>query len=244
MNSIFEKNYILHWLPNKDRDIALKKKFKYLGLEYEYVYAIPLLDIFENKNTINVLTITNKNNYWKYGEKCIQHWSVAFGHYMCVYQAYQLGFNNVLILENDVVINKDKQLIEQYLTKIPKDADIIRYGYMEWDRFNIERFDNTNDLFYKDNENNDFRYFGNQCYGLMNRKTMKIYLDSCNYCFNGNEDVENIHRGNKYNLNIYYATKPLFLDNVAYKYYIKNEPDMSYALPYSENLLNKYTFIE
>lgn len=246
MKTIFDKIYILHWLPNKDRDIALKKKFKYLGLEYEYVYALPLLDIFgENNDKYQHLYITNNDNTWKYGDKIIQHWSVAFGHYMCVYQAYQLGYNNVLILENDVVINNNKKLIEQYLNNVPKDSDIIRYGYMEWDWYNTERFDNTNELFYKDNENNDFRYYGNQCYGLMNRKTMKIYLDSCNYCFNGNEDVENIHRGNKFNLNIYYATKPIFLDHIAYhEYYLNNNTNQAYILPYSINLINKYEFIE
>lgn len=158
---------------------------------------------------------------------------------MCVYQAYHLGYNSVLILENDVVINTDKDLMFRYLYDTPKDADIIRYGYMEWDEHNIETFDNTNELFYKDNDNNDFRYYGNQCYGLMNRKTMKIYLDSCNHIFNGNEDVENIYRGNKYNLNIYYATRPLFLDHLAY-----NKSHAAYILPYSEDLINKYKFME
>ena len=285
MKTKFDKIYILHYLPMKDRDIALQKKFKYLGLKYEYIYALPLNDIFESPNIENVFNITNKNNFWKhgekciqhwsvafghymcvyqayhlgynsvlvleddvcmnkdnswkYGEKCIQHWSVAFGHYMCVYQAYYLGFNNVLILENDVVINTDKDLIFRYLYDIPEDADIIRYGYMEWDEYNIDKFDNTNELFYKDNENSDTRYYGNQCYGLMNRKTMKIYLDSCNYIFYGNEDVKNIHRGNEYNLNIYYATKPIFLDHIAY-HKIYNE----YVLPYSKKLINKYTFME
>ena len=139
-----------------------------------------------------------------------------------------------LIKEEKIVINN-----------VPKDSDIIRYGYMEWDWYNTERFDNTNELFYKDNENNDFRYYGNQCYGLMNRKTMKIYLDSCNYCFNGNEDVENIHRGNKFNLNIYYATKPIFLDHIAYhEYYLNDNTNQAYILPYSINLINKYEFIE
>ena len=239
MKTKFDKIYILHYLPMKDRDIALQKKFKYLGLKYEYVYALPLNDIFESPNTENIFNLTNKNNFWKYGEKCIQHWSVAFGHYMCVYQAYHLGYNSVLILENDVVINTDKDLMFRYLYDTPEDADIIRYGYMEWDGHNTETFDNTNELFYKDNDNNNFRYYGNQCYGLMNRKTMKIYLDSCNYCFNGNEDVENIHRGNKYNLNIYYATKPLFLDHLAY-----NKLNENYIIPYSNELMGKYKFME
>jgi len=239
MKTIFEKIYILHYLPMKDRDIALKKKFKYLGIKYEYVNAIPLTDIFNNDKSQNLISITNKNNTWEYGEKCLQHWSVAFGHYMCVYQAYYLGYKNILILENDVVINTDKDLMSKYLNDVPADADIIRYGYMEWDGYNTERFDNTNELFYKDNENNDFRYYGNQCYGLMNRKTMKIYLDSSNYIFNGNEDVQNIHRENKYNLNIYYATNPLFLDHLSY-----HKSDPSYILPYSDKLMNKYKFME
>ena len=138
MKTKFDKIYILHYLPMKDRDIALQKKFKYLGLKYEYVYALPLNDIFESPNTENIFNLTNKNNFWKYGEKCIQHWSVAFGHYMCVYQAYHLGYNSVLILENDVVINTDKDLMFRYLYDTPEDADIIRYGYMEWDGYNTE----------------------------------------------------------------------------------------------------------
>lgn len=239
MKTKFDKIYILHYLPMKDRDIALQKKFKYLGLKYEYVYAIPLGDIFNSANTENILEIRSKNDLYKDIDKHIIHWSVAFGHYMCVYQAYYLGFNNVLILENDVVINTDKDLIFRYLYDTPEDADIIRYGYMEWDEYNIDKFDNTNELFYKDNENNNFRYYGNQCYGLMNRKTMKIYLDSCNYIFYGNEDVKNIHRGNEYNLNIYYATKPIFLDHFAY-----HKTYDEYVLPYSEKLINKYTFME
>lgn len=235
MKTQFEKNYILHCLPDKDRDIALKKKFKYLGLNYEYVYALPLMDIFD-KYAYQQMTITHKCCNIS---KSMQHWSVAFGHYMCVYQAYQLGYNNVLIFEDDVVINKDKELIEKYFNYVPEDADMIRYGYMSWDENLIKSFDNINELFYKDNENDSIRYYGDQCYGLMNRKTMEIYLDSCNQCFYGNEDVENIHRGNKYDLNIYYATKPLFLDHLAYH---KSVP--GYVLPFSGNLINKYEYIE
>jgi len=240
MKTIFDKIYILHYLPMKDRDIALKKKFKYLELDYEYVYAIPLTDMFGETpydgDRYQHLHITNNDNYWKYGEKINTHWSVAFGHYMCVYQAYHLGYKNVLILENDVVINKDKNLIERYLNDVPKDADVIRYGYMGGGNKKI--YDMTNELFYKDNNNFYSGYYGNQCYGLMNRKTMKIYLDSCNYCFNGNEDVENIHRGNKFNLNIYFSTRPIFLDHIAY-----DKSDINYHIAYSDELMNKYEFM-
>ena len=49
MKTIFDKIYILHWLPNKDRDIALKKKFKYCSINFLLLF---ITTSFSNINTL------------------------------------------------------------------------------------------------------------------------------------------------------------------------------------------------
>lgn len=238
MKTIFDKIFVIHCLKDKNRLQLIKNKLAYLGLKYEFMYSIPLTEIFNNTQNF-IVTHNIHTNENIIDTRHPRYWSMAFAHYMCVYQAYELNMKKLLIIEDDVVINKDKDLMFRYLNDIPNDADFIRYGYMSYKYELKQLFDNTSDLFYKDNINDDNLYYGNQCYALMNRKTMKIYLDSCNYYFKGNEDVDNIHRGNKFNINVYYATKPSFLDYIAYQ----RNCDL-YSLPYSDELINKYDYIE
>lgn len=240
MKTVFEKIYVVHYLDQQDRYTSMINKFKYLGLKFEFVYSLPVSNIFKNTNNKLTIECTNPDGYHYIDGRMIENFSTAFGHYMAVYQAYKLGYNNVLIFENDVIINTDKDLIFRYLYDVPKDADIIRYGYMSNEESLKQRFDNTNDLFYKDNTNDYYTYFGNQCYGLMNRKTMKIYLDSSNNLFKGNEDVINIHRGNEYNLNIYFATNPLFIDPNVFNIWTSD----IYKIPYSDKLINSYKYMK
>jgi GR25 family glycosyltransferase involved in LPS biosynthesis len=49
---------------------------------------------------------------------------VGFSHYMCIKEAYELGFNHILILENDNIFLKDTDEIERILNDLPEDYDI------------------------------------------------------------------------------------------------------------------------
>ena len=48
--------------------------------------------------------------------------------YSIIKETYELGYNNVLILEDDIQFNKDLSLLRNTLNNIPEDYDILQFG--------------------------------------------------------------------------------------------------------------------
>ena len=189
MTSKFDKIYVLSLITNKDRQEFIKEQFSKLNLDFEFIYGIDFLNIrYDALHTLIFYpemfdsSWQSLNNDKMYDGRC-KNFSCTLSHYMAVLYAYNLGYNNVLILEDDIALIKDSKLIEYYLNNIPEDADFVT-----WDpRFltpleqkviikNLKNLD-ENDYWYH-LDNNIKWLCGGMMYGLMNRKSMELYLNN------------------------------------------------------------------
>lgn len=201
MKTQFEKIYVLSLITNHSRQNFIKQQFDELSIEFEFLYGPTFYNII-NDSKNNKIEYPNVRPWEAYGTG--RSFGCTLAHYSAVQFAYELGYNNVLIIEDDICFLKNKQLIEYYLNNIPKDADFIswdpRFG---WDPqynefFNIIKYDL--DKLLNKQVNNNFiaidNYWHSLCggmmYGLMNRETMEIYLDNQNKKFTISDKVKNI----------------------------------------------------
>lgn len=188
MKTPFDKIYVISLITNKSRQESIKNQMEELGLNYEFVYGIDFINFTKDGvyQTIKWPYLFDMR-FKDFGIKTkIAEYGVAMTHYRAVLQAYEFGYKNVLILEDDICFNKDKDFVEYYLNHIPNDADFVTYDpricvvppnfdQTEFDRLSRDLWECEND--YMDLENY-YELCGAMAYGLMNRKTMKLYLDS------------------------------------------------------------------
>ena len=179
MKTQFDKIYVISLITNKDRQEFIKYQMNELNLDFEFIYGVDFYNLKYDisGNEINypnlIFDYTNLNNNTMFG--------CTISHYKAILQAYYLNYNNVLIIEDDMCFNKDKTLIENYLNNIPDDADFITYTarfieYNEIFRFNDDISIQKNKYF---KLNNDYMTLcGTGMYALMNRNSMKLYLDN------------------------------------------------------------------
>ena len=116
-----------------DYDLTLKE-LKRLGM-----YDIDLLTIMTNISTPFYKSLYDnfclKQNYrddYYYG------FDATMAHYFCIKQAYELGYDHIMILENDVCFLKKKQYIK----------NILDSCYSLYDRYDTFVLDNTLSMCY------------------------------------------------------------------------------------------------
>ena len=179
MNISFNKVYVLSLPSFKSRYIFMKKQLDDLGIAFNFNWGIDL-------GNINRDSLGYKIQYpqlFEYEKLCTgKDFSCSLNHYSAVYKAYEFGCNSILIFEDDLCFIKDKNLIEQSLNNIPQDADFVtwdpRFCLLEdINQFNKDLDLNQQKLYFKDNGQYQFM-FGGMMYAIMNRKTMKLYLDN------------------------------------------------------------------
>ena len=199
MNKFFDKIYVISLVSNKERQEFIKYQMNELGLEFEFIYGIDFDNLSFDKNQNNI----------EYPDLCKEQfnlnnnrmYSCTIAHYQAVLQAYEFGYNNILIIEDDICFIKDKNLIEYYLNNIPKDADFITYAPRFIDLDEIKSFINI----IENNKNNKYIEIPNDYYtlnggmmiGIMNRKTMELYLNSQRSMFNTSDWVNGIFRNSQ-----------------------------------------------
>lgn len=233
----FDKVYCLTLDKNEERRKNISKILNnYYNIDFEFFYAFPFYksvysELF-NWNT-KVIPFGNYNYdntvYIDYdGGRSL---SIYIANYSIVYNALMKGVNSVLIIEDDACLHKDLKLIERYFNEIPKDADVVRYGYnigFDENKVNQIKLDNKDKLFFKDNKNLQDK-MGAQMFALMNRKTMEIYCENIAKTLTGGDNPYNTFIGNEYNLNIYFSLTNLALDHITYQSIINNEtPGLGY----------------
>ena len=218
MTTQFDKIYVISLTLNKSRQEFVKKQMNELGLDFEFIYGVDFYNIkynFDN-NPITWPLLFNGDGFNGGTFGC------AVSHYSAVFQAYEFGYNNVLILEDDICFIKDKKLIEEYLNNIPNDADFITYD----PRFyNKEYYYELLKVMIKDKnkkwillENSNNGLIGGMMYGLMNRETMKLYLNAQHNNFTAADSIHGIFRYPNDNIKRYVANKCIITDH----YNIKN----------------------
>lgn len=176
----FDKIYVLSLITNKDRQEFIKKQFKELDIDFEFVFGIDFRNIKStiNKEEIIYPEVWNKN----LNERDTTGGDIGcvLAHYQAVLQAYEFGYNNVLIFEDDVCFIKDKNLIYECLNNIPFDRDFITWDprfIWKSDIDNLVKDMVTSDSLYINLSNKYKSLIGGMMYSIMNRKMMKVYLD-------------------------------------------------------------------
>ena len=241
MKTKFDKIYVMSLIDEVYRQNRITQILNQFNIEFEFIYTIPL------------------GNFWvdfpygDYDENCRPIIRYNGGHslsnflgcYMAIKLAIKNNANNVLIIEDDVCLHKDINLIEQYLNKVPEDADIVRYGYNTGrDQNEFENYD-INNLFFKDNQTWSNRYMGSQMWALMNKRTMETAYKSIEMTITGGDSIYNIFVNNEHNFNIYYAITNIALDQYAYQGLKNNQPLRPGYIPFGykyiqQNIDNYY----
>ena len=218
MKTQFDKIYVLSLITNKDRQEFITYQFNQLGLDFEFIYGIDI-DNFENIHWPDLFD--NPKDRPK-------DLSCTLTHYQAVMQAYHLGYNNVLIFEDDVCLNKDMSLFEDMLNNIPNDADFVTYDYRNSENYEneiIKKIKETKNKYIKIEYDNSF--YGGAMFGIMNRKTMELYLNSQHDDIHMSDNVINIFHTSyikEQMCNRYTSTKCLFVDQLTYnKIFINND---------------------
>lgn len=128
-SDVFDHIYCLHYLPATDRYQKMKDELKYVGIDDEsdyfswvYDYPSPMLDIVYNDKRLNMDTAL-KSSSREYAKR------VSMKHYQIIKEAYSLGYERILILEDDVRFHRDHAYIKKMLSNIP-DTDIVMFDKM------------------------------------------------------------------------------------------------------------------
>lgn len=156
----FDKIWCLHCVEHNNRYIMSQNEFKKVNILDKVEYRWTSLQI-----PINIRKCLSQL-------KTESEYHCTREHYTMINIAYQLGYNHILIFEDDVKFIK-KNYFDLFMNDIPDDFDILRLGGA------IEHvYENGPKLF--DNRiywtKLDFRLWSTIGYAL-SRKGMKYYLD-------------------------------------------------------------------
>ena len=202
MNICFDKIYIISFVKNSKKQCQIKYILENILKinNFEFVYGLDMnisnmtdIRIYDNYgDRIAIMPNNDPNSYESH------HISCSIAHITALQHAYYNNFNNVLIIEDDVLLYKNLDYVNKILSYYPEDADVIQYGYIFDGGYN-EKYDNYYDI--------GHWYAGTQCYGICNKNTMNIiinrYLDKLFAC-----DNHQLYKDFK----IYNTHIPIFLD--------------------------------
>lgn len=212
MQTIFDKIYVITAILSKERQKSIKYQLDNLGIDFEFIYGIDFYNIKHDRfnNIINypnmVLEYNHMNNDGVYG--------AAMSHYKAILLSYELGYNNVLIIEDDACFINDIKLIENYFNNIPEDADFITYTprfmeYYEYNKFNDYILKNKNNKYIiLDKSYNSL--CGNGMYAILNRDVMKKYIDNQRIKFTPPDHVSDIFKN--VTINRYVSVDAIMID--------------------------------
>lgn len=193
LNRFFDKIYCINLIQEKKRKIDAQIRFDKIGLRVEFFNTVRL--------EFNDQFLPYWNKYglkFRYGAEA----SCAMSHYSCLKLAYENGYKNVLIFEDDVVFIKNfNDIIPEYLKKLPDDWQVFNLysGIYRWNKYHIFT-DDTKKIF-KTTES-----FGCIAYGV-NRDMMKNIIDEYDKEFDISDNLF-AHRMQQ-NLNYkFYSTFP------------------------------------
>lgn len=169
---VFDKIWCLSCC-NKDRLEQSKKEFKKVGLNVEYY--------FNPKNPVTrwCPKYFVESDYYndvakdkKYSDVYESVLSCFVGHYNIIKTSYELGYNNILIMEDDIHFI-DGVNLQKIFSQIPEETNIANF-YNSWKSKKLEKY----------NEEKNFWRVETNYDGIMgsimvflDRKAMKAYLN-------------------------------------------------------------------
>ena len=166
----FDKIYCLHLAEAKERYDSLLKEFNSVGIlkNVEIWWTCKRQISSTLGKYLYEKEYKSSNNYYAGAFNCqIEHYSI-------IKQAYLRGYENILILEDDIAFIKDIEYIQKIINGIPKDYDILKLydTYQSNGKYKIKE-ENSN-LFIP------FEYGTYGCSTLayaLSRKGMEYYID-------------------------------------------------------------------
>lgn len=173
----FDAIYCLHLAESENRLSSFKSQFEKVGIWDKVQIWWTCKRNISNK-VGNFLIEMHTSEY----DRMIREYNMntlyggvfncTFEHYTMIKTSYLRGFNHIMIFEDDITFDGDKEWFEQVLNKIPEDYDICKFHYTGDSDVSIPSFDQ--DIFKKE-----------LCHGstmafCMNRNGMKAYLDAVN----------------------------------------------------------------
>ena len=113
----FDHIYCIHYLPYKDRYKKCLEELERVGIRDSGIFSWKIT--------------WDSPIFGKLYEVCpaapsLGCMKVGFAHYMCIKEAYELGFERILMLENDNVFLKDLDRLQEIVDNTP-DSNIVLY---------------------------------------------------------------------------------------------------------------------
>lgn len=133
LNLPFEKIYMIHCAEDKKRYDYCMRHFKELGIENNVNiwwtarrnYGEDIRKSFDGVVCPYYDSLFKANPYIYSGVL-----NVSLEHYTIIKMSYERGFNNVLILEDDVKFISDIDKLNEFMDNIPPDYDILKLFYI------------------------------------------------------------------------------------------------------------------
>lgn len=255
MKTQFDKIYVISLTTEKARQEFIKKQFNDLGIEFEFVYGTDFANFTRDGSGY---WITYPYVFDDHTSNSPQNFGCTITHYQAVLQAYELGYKNVLIMEDDICFIHNKQLISDMLNSIPSDA-----YFVTWDpRFiNIDKY-NEQELLINELSQTSSKYLhlqnhyknlcGGMMYGLMNRYAMELYLNSQRQNLNMSDRVIGIWKNpvikryvcskclcaDQYNIGVDFNSNFNFYENIYHK--INSLNRSSFYIPEHFNYFTRF----
>ena len=144
----FDRLYVLTLSNRPDRRELVERQFSELGLpapdkdsngfiRYHYATPFPF-----NALIADAFNKSGKGQFTKANE-----YDCSRNHYSIVKICYDLGFDNCLILEDDILLLRNSYILSEYIKTMPDDYDICQMGGFTVDsRDEIGRFYNYRDI--------------------------------------------------------------------------------------------------
>jgi len=231
MKTPFDKIYVLTLPSFKDRYTFVGNQLKDLNIDYQFLWGTDFgninMDAYGYKIHYPYLCLYSNLYTGK-------DFSCTINHYNAVYQAYEFGYEKILIMEDDICFLKNKELIEAIFNSIPDDADFVTYdprfsNFIEdFKQFNNDLIINKDKSYFKDIGQYKLM-FGGMLYAIMNRTTMKLYLNNQRKNIWMSDVVQGIF--NNVKINKYVCTKCICTD----QFNIKNNFNAGNLIWYKNN---------
>lgn len=181
-DNAFDHIYCLHYLPATDRLQKIKSELARVGIDekadyfsWVYDYPTPLIDMIYSDKRLNMHSALKSS-----GRDYVKR--VSMKHYQIAKEAYSLGYERILVLENDIRFHRDLNYVSTMLKNIP-DTDIVMFDKMvcsaPGEGIKYQKYVKTlpdGSLYGSMNDSGVFFIFCS-CYAL-NRNAMKRIIDA------------------------------------------------------------------
>lgn len=177
----FDAIYIIYYTGNEDRLEFLKSELERVGLSncknFHWYYDVSSpYDEMMYKDLVLTRPEHEKNN--------ITIKKLSLHHYKISKISYELGYNKILVMEDDICFLNDLELLYNKITNSPLDGDVILYDKL---------------LQYFDKESLEHLYNGNEYLNYTNINVYSVMFASCAmYALSRNGMYERIKNGEMY----------------------------------------------